>query len=509
MNNAQLVLFNYSMENIKHLLRKGAGEIHFDAVVIGSGIAGLSAATLLTKQGLKVLVLEANYLPGGCASSYYRQGYYFETGATTLVGLDENMPLQYLLAQLNLALPAIKLTVPMQVRLGDKIITRDQDLNEWIAEAERAFGPVGQRAFWEKAYAVSHLVWGNSIKQLSFPPSSFKDLFQMASRASLSQFKSLQYAFGTIEDWLKQYKLIDNKEFVQFIDAQLMITAQNTHQEVNQLFGSAALCYTNYNNYYLKGGMIELPKMLVEYLIANGSDYRSRQKVQQILPTETGYTISTATHQFTCKYVISGLPLNNTVELWHDNSMKTKYQKYLMGSPKLNSAFQMGIAFKRTKAFSCLHYQIHLTEPLPLIKATSIFLSLSHEDDIGRAEKDQVVASISTHVPDPEMNKTFDKAILEEAIIKVLIEKGFLKADDILYSYSSNPFAWEDWLHRKYGFVGGYPQYKSIKPWQMKDARLDKKAAYICGDSTYPGQGIPGAALSGIIAANKLMLDHY
>ena len=47
----------------------------------------------------------------------------------------------------------------------------------------------------------------------------------------------------------------------------------------------------------------------------------------------------------------------------------------------------------------------------------------------------------------------------------------------------------------------------SIKPWKMKDARLDGHRAYICGDSTYPGQGIPGACLSGIIAVEKMKID--
>jgi phytoene dehydrogenase-like protein len=46
-----------------------------------------------------------------------------------------------------------------------------------------------------------------------------------------------------------------------------------------------------------------------------------------------------------------------------------------------------------------------------------------------------------------------------------------------------------------------------IKPWQMLDARLDHRSAYLCGDSAYPGQGIPGAGLSGIIAWQKMQLD--
>lgn len=509
MNNGLGILFKVSMENIKHLLRKGANETDFDIVVIGSGMAGLSAATMLTARGLKVLVLEANYLPGGCSSSYYRQGYYFESGATTLVGLDEHMPLQYLLSQLGIDLPATPLPLPMQVHLGGETINRYQNLEDWILEAERVFGPRGQRGFWTKAYEVSQLVWSNSIKQLSFPPSSVGDLLQMAKNASLSQFQSLPYAFGTIEDWLKKFGLINNEAFVRFVDAQLMITAQNTHKEVNQLFGAAALCYTNYGNYYLKGGMIELPKLLIEYLLANGSDYRSRQKVSTIERGKDGYRVITDTHTFYGKQLVSAIPLNNTLELWGDNSMKSKHGKNLMESPELNSAFQMGIAFKRTRDFESLHHQIHLQKPLAQIGSDSIFVSLSHSSDTQRAPEGTVVASVSTHVPNPEANQILDKALLESEVIETLIKHGFFTSEDILYSFSSNPKAWEEWLYRKYGFVGGYPQFKAIKPWQMKDARLDGKGAYICGDSTYPGQGIPGATLSGLIAANKLLQDHY
>ena len=55
--------------------------------------------------------------------------------------------------------------------------------------------------------------------------------------------------------------------------------------------------------------------------------------------------------------------------------------------------------------------------------------------------------------------------------------------------------------------MGGYPQYMSVKPWRMIDGRLDGKGAYICGDSTYPGQGIPGACLSGIVGYEKMKVD--
>lgn len=47
---------------------------HYDVIVIGGALAGLSAALTLIKEGFKVLILEQHNLPGGVATSYVRGG---------------------------------------------------------------------------------------------------------------------------------------------------------------------------------------------------------------------------------------------------------------------------------------------------------------------------------------------------------------------------------------------------------------------------------------------------
>ncbi|MGD0695788.1 MAG: NAD(P)/FAD-dependent oxidoreductase [Terriglobia bacterium] len=51
-----------------------AGEGQFDAVIIGSGLGGLSCAAALARQGFKALVLEQHDKPGGYATSFKRPG---------------------------------------------------------------------------------------------------------------------------------------------------------------------------------------------------------------------------------------------------------------------------------------------------------------------------------------------------------------------------------------------------------------------------------------------------
>lgn len=52
----------------------------YDAIVIGSGIGGMTTAACLSKQGKKVLVLEQHYTAGGFTHAYARNGYEWDVG---------------------------------------------------------------------------------------------------------------------------------------------------------------------------------------------------------------------------------------------------------------------------------------------------------------------------------------------------------------------------------------------------------------------------------------------
>lgn len=53
---------------------------NFDAIVVGAGISGLTAAALLARRGLAVLVVDRHYVAGGNATVFRRKGYEFDIG---------------------------------------------------------------------------------------------------------------------------------------------------------------------------------------------------------------------------------------------------------------------------------------------------------------------------------------------------------------------------------------------------------------------------------------------
>ncbi|HVM90987.1 MAG TPA: FAD-dependent oxidoreductase, partial [Verrucomicrobiae bacterium] len=60
----------------------------YDTIVIGSGIGGLSAASLLAREGQKVLLLERHYEIGGYTHAFKRKGYRWDVGLHYVGGVQ-------------------------------------------------------------------------------------------------------------------------------------------------------------------------------------------------------------------------------------------------------------------------------------------------------------------------------------------------------------------------------------------------------------------------------------
>lgn len=66
-----------------------ANDKSWDAIVIGSGIGGLTASALLAKRGLKTLLFEKGAQPGGYAVSFRRGEYLFDATGAFIGGCSE------------------------------------------------------------------------------------------------------------------------------------------------------------------------------------------------------------------------------------------------------------------------------------------------------------------------------------------------------------------------------------------------------------------------------------
>jgi phytoene dehydrogenase-like protein len=86
------------------------GDRQTDIVVIGSGIGGLSCAALLARYGFEVTVCESHSIPGGAAHAFERNGFKFDSGPSLYSGLSYSPsanPLRQVLDAIGEKLPCV------------------------------------------------------------------------------------------------------------------------------------------------------------------------------------------------------------------------------------------------------------------------------------------------------------------------------------------------------------------------------------------------------------------
>ncbi|MDF3821669.1 NAD(P)/FAD-dependent oxidoreductase [Leptospira sp. 96542] len=486
----------------------------WDFIVIGSGMGGLTTASLLAKSGHRVLVLEKGNSPGGCASSFFRKGYLFETGATTLVGLEPNYPLDRLQNMLGIQFPLLTLETPMQVHMYGNRITRFEKKTEWIKEVIKHFGnKTKQKLFWNLCFFISEAMWDLTSRYRLFPFLSWKDVVISLPKFRTKDLLVLLFNLIPILRVLKFFRLNGNEKFIRFLDEQLLITNQTSVQNAPFVSAAAGLVYPNLKNYYVMGGMLALANSLVSVLESYGGKILYKQEVTQFEKKFGVWNVKTKHRefsQFKGTNIISNVPIWNLVDL-NPNLHKLKKQAS-QREVGIWGAFTMGIVLKSKTLGNetCLHHQIHTKHPLPYGGGNSIFVSLSHPDDPVRSPNAIRILSISTHIKNPEGWKRDAvyqnrKKELENSIIKELSNHlDWFREEDILELHSATPVTWFTWTGRKFGRVGGIPSFYFFNPFRYLGAESELENLYLTGDTVFPGQGIPAVVLGGISLYHRL-----
>jgi all-trans-retinol 13,14-reductase len=114
----------------------------YDAIIIGSGIGGLTTAALLAKLGKRVCVLEQHYTAGGYTHSYEREGYEWDVGVH-YVG-EVHKPWSAIRRVFDVISDGNLEWAPMDARydrivLGDKVIDYVAGREEFKAEIKLHF----------------------------------------------------------------------------------------------------------------------------------------------------------------------------------------------------------------------------------------------------------------------------------------------------------------------------------------------------------------------------------
>lgn len=90
---------------------------HYDTIIVGGGIAGLTSAAFLARAGKKIILIEKNEEFGGLVNSFVSDGFHFEAGVRALESAGIILPM---LEELNIHIERVRSKV--SVGIEDKIL---------------------------------------------------------------------------------------------------------------------------------------------------------------------------------------------------------------------------------------------------------------------------------------------------------------------------------------------------------------------------------------------------
>jgi C-3',4' desaturase CrtD len=499
--------------------REVAGSMS-SCIVIGAGIGGLTSAAVLARAGIEVTVLEAQVYPGGCASTFFHQGYLFDTGATLAGGFYPGGPMEMVARATGITTWQAHDSEPaMQVHLpNDKVINRWRDERRWH-EQKTAFG-ASSETFWRWQERTADAMWDLALALPAWPPQSLSQVGQLAQKGFSWLGKDrphrlspvlLKDALQPISKHLKDV----SADLKLFIDAQLLISAQTTSEFANALYGAAALDLPRRGVVNLKGGMGRIAQSLAQATEDNGGRILYRQEATRVVQERNqALLIETKRgNSFHADMAVINMPVWNIRKLMDDQGsiLASNEPRH---PPDTWGAFVMyiGLDDAAVPQDFPLHHQIATSRPLG--EGNSVFLSISPAWDESRAPIGKRAITLSTHT---RLKTWWDLFTQDreayEALKASYATKMLAAAQQVLpvlrdaaeIILPGTPVTFQRFTRRAQGWVGGYPQTNLFQNYGPQIG----PNLWMVGDSIFPGQSTAAVALGGLRVANMVLEGNF
>jgi phytoene dehydrogenase-like protein len=505
----------------------------YDVVVIGSGLGGLSAGALSAKYGHSVLVCEAHSIAGGCAHAFERAGYTFDSGPSLWSGCaaPSTNPLRQVLDAVgespewvqyggwNMYTPEApegffaaagdmgewKRTMA-QLGDGERTVRQWDKLLEFIEPLQRAVLAVPPIALRADIGAV--LTAGPYMSAMADP--------RIGLRAYLlsGPWSAVLEAAGVTDPWLRNWF-----DFLAFAFSGLPSDGTVAAAMIYML---AELHADGAKMDYPIGGSGAVVDALVRGLEKHGGELRLKSRVDEILVDEgdgrcTGVRLAGGRVVHARRAVISNAPVWQTASLL---PAAARAAVRATGSAPLDAStpptpsfvhLHLGIRADglSEQALTSIHHIVvpeweKLTQP-----QSTAFVSVPSLLDPSLAPEGKAVIHAYLPATEPyevweglkrgsdeyEALKTARAAPLYAAIERFIPDVR----DRIEVEMVGSPLTHERFLRRHRGTYG--PELSAADA-TFPGARTAVDGLLACGDSCWPGIGVPAVAGSGIAAAH-------
>lgn len=491
-----------------------------DVVVIGSGIGGLCCAALLARYGYHVTVCESHAIAGGAAHAFERNGFIFDSGPSLYSGLSSPSPnpLRQVLDAIGEELPCVQYNTwdcylpegHFKTTVGaDQFCEVLERLRGQAAVAEwrklqQVMAPYAQAAIALPAAAV-RLDWGAIVTLGQFLPALLPQSFNLLK---------LTGAFSRIMDETVHDPFIRNwLNMLCFLLSGLPADGTNA-AEVAFMF--ADWYRPNVQLDYPIGGSGALVQALVRGLEKQGGKLRLNAHVEQVLVQNkraAGVQLRDGTVIQARVAIVSNASVWDTLKLLPTGALPKSFVQQRQATPECDSFMHLHLGIDATglsdvecHAIVVQDWELGITTPQNLI-----VMSIPSVLDPALAPPGKHVVHVYTPGNEPyHLWQGLDRRSEAYAQLKQQRAEAMWQAlERVIPDVRSRcevtlvgtPLTHERFLRRHHGSYG--PALRADET-LFPSAKTPLPGLLCCGDSTFPGIGLPAVAASGAIAANTL-----
>jgi phytoene dehydrogenase-like protein len=485
--------------------------------VVGAGFGGLGAALSLAERGARVALLEALSYPGGCASTFSRDGYRFEAGATLFSGLAPGQLFGDWIRRHELDVQVEWIDPLVELRTPDLRIEIGRDRESVVAAfAELPGAPRAQiERFFALQRRVADVLWGVLERPHLLPPLGWRallDHLRLAPRA----LPLLRLAGRPLLRVLERHGLADFCPLVTYLDALCRITVQCGVDEADALFALGAMDYYHRGTGHVRGGIGKLADGLVGAIRRAGGEVSFTDRASRVERTAEGWRIvSRRGAREARSVVLNQLPQGARSLLGVGEGAFPRLDRAARRVEGSWGACMLYVVARAPEnaGSEAHHVQIVRDPSLPLVEGNHVFCSISSAADRGRVPGDDPrlrTITVSTHVPMGTLRALEGEnageyvadiqARMRRSIDELLPEWS----RGVVHALTGSPRTFERFTGRVHGYVGGVPRRAGDAGYAGFFPRPVLPGLHLVGDSVLAGQSTLATALGGTRVAASL-----
>ena len=509
----------------------------YDCIIIGAGLSGLTAASLLAKRGLSVAVCEHASKPGGTCGIFKRQidgkSAVFDQGSSMLFGFGKQgfNAHRFLFNCLEEPFHVMRHEHLYAVNYDGKRIFFPDSIENFIKELSAAFPKqsINIRRFYTDMTDLYNKVISETPNYTTPDETDPVTGIKSILKHPIAYMKFLSYLNISADKLLRSYFTDD--DILKFFDKLTSTYCYATVKEAPAILASVMFIDNHIGgSWYPAGSTLFLPGILEKVIEENGGHMyydttvkklkfscRDRSSNKIFRPSASGVILENDDILLSDNVIFSGTVWDLYSKLLPDEMLTEEMDSWASSQEPTYSSLVMYALVDRDIIPEDTCAVEMLASAPGLIDENEITVYIPSIDDQTLCDNDShiIIAIGPSFAKWHTASGVFDEKHYEEQKqhetdhITELLENRFPGIrKHIRYTELATPFTIERYTMKKGGAAAGPKQKLGQHMLRRQSIKTAWRGLYCCGESTTMGTGTPTVTVSGIAAANAILKKH-